>query len=93
MTEETSSSQCEVLGASATADVAAIRRALTSLALLRIPAKCGAPEQRVQVNAVYELGTTRGLKRDLASPLNWHGAALPFGRQVDAGSESRVAAK
>lgn len=54
MAEGTAFSQREVLGASATADVAAMQRAWASLALLRDPGKGDAPEQRVQVNVAYE---------------------------------------
>ncbi len=44
----------EILGVSANADQATLRRAMTRLAMLYHPDKGGQPEQMIRVNAAYE---------------------------------------
>jgi transcriptional regulator with XRE-family HTH domain len=44
----------EILGLSPNANVAALRRAMTKLAMIYHPDKGGRPEQMIRVNAAYE---------------------------------------
>jgi DnaJ-domain-containing protein 1 len=54
MVEDTEFRWHETLGVSPNADPAAIRRAMTRLAMIYHPDKGGRPEQMIRVNAAYE---------------------------------------